>query len=401
MEVKCNSEIISKLDLDEQFIYFSYNKYRGIKELSNGNFILLFENIFYYINSKTFRVLNIGESLKKYFCENTSFSYIEEINEQLVGIISNNYVLIVQINNKEAKLFQEITIKANILKSFKSENLIIINEYIEEKEKNLNILHYYTYDKNLKYQLKAKEEINFKKFANTEIAYYNLFNYITNIKKFKNGKIYLFTLSSIPFEENQNFDSLYRSFYERDCILFLNIYLYENKELTEIYNRKYKKHFIYSNNFYESNFNDFLKIWYDENLLIDEKSNKIAFISVHLSRLIIVDIQEKKAKRIKIDIEDFKSSFYDKKSNLWYFVQANEDFQIQRIILYKLSEESLYLIKIIHLPYYFNDICITKKGYLLGVAKNTLTIYSFYQHLERYAPTRIIQTSLCLLNISI
>ena len=93
MEVKCNSEIISKLDLDEQFIYFSYNKYRGIKELSNGNFILLFENIFYYINSKTFRVLNIGESLKKYFCENTSFSYIEEINEQLVGIISNNYVL--------------------------------------------------------------------------------------------------------------------------------------------------------------------------------------------------------------------------------------------------------------------------------------------------------------------
>ena len=397
LEVKSNSEIISKLDLNGTM----YFRYIDIKELTNGNFILLFENEFYYINSRTFKILNIDESLKKYFC-GAFFSYLEEINEELIGLISNKFVLIAQINNKEAKFFQEIKIKANILKSFPFENLIVINEYIEEKEKKINILHFYTYDKNLKFQLKAKEEINFNNFSkDEEIGNYNLFNCITNIKKFKNGKTYLFTLNSIPYEENQNFDSQYMSFYERDCMLFLNIYLYENKELTEIYSKKYIKHFTYSDSFDESDFSDFLKIWYDENLFIDEKNNKIVFMCRDLSRLISVSIEEKKSKRKKLNNISFKSSFYDKKSNLWYCLAGNENLEQQVIRIFKLSGEIFYDIKNIYLPYYFDDILLTKKGYLLAIGKNIYTYYSFVHHLGRYAPNRIINTSLCLLNISI
>ena len=396
LERKSNSEIISKLDLNGTM----YFRYIDIKELTNGNFILLFENEFYYINSRTFKILNIDESLKKYFC-GALFSYLEEINEELLGIISNKFVLIVQINNKEAKLFQEIKIKANILKSFPFENLIVINEYIEEKEKKINILHFYTYDKNLKFQLKAKEEINFNNFSkDEEIGNYNLFNCITNIKKFKNGKTYLFTLNSIPYEENQNFDSQYMSFYERDCMLFLNIYLYENKELTEIYSKNYIKHFTYSDSFDESDFSDFLKIWYDENLFIDEKNNKIVFMCRDLSEFISFSIEEKKSKRKKLKNIGYKSSFYNKKSNLWYCLAGDENLETQVIKTFKISEKIFYGINI-YLPYYFEDILLTKKGYLLAVGKNIYTYYSFVHHLGRYAPNRIINTSLCLLNISI
>jgi len=34
-----------------------------------------------------------------------------------------------------------------MLQSFPSENLIVINEYINEKDKKFNILNYYSYDK--------------------------------------------------------------------------------------------------------------------------------------------------------------------------------------------------------------------------------------------------------------
>ena len=44
------SEIILKLDLNENMFRFI-----DFKELTNGNFILLFENRFYYINSRTFK----------------------------------------------------------------------------------------------------------------------------------------------------------------------------------------------------------------------------------------------------------------------------------------------------------------------------------------------------------
>ena len=87
------------------------------------------------------------------------------------------------------------------MRSFPSENLIVINEYINEKDKKLNILHYYTYDKYLKFELKTREEINFQLLLKEEkienVENYELFYWITNIKKFKNGKLYLFSLSSI------------------------------------------------------------------------------------------------------------------------------------------------------------------------------------------------------------
>ena len=84
-----------------------------------------------------FKILNLNESIKKY----SGFKFFEEINNELIGTTANNFVLIVQINNKEVKFFQEIEIKAGMLKSFPNENLIIINEY--EEEKWINLLNYY------------------------------------------------------------------------------------------------------------------------------------------------------------------------------------------------------------------------------------------------------------------
>ena len=72
-KVNYNSEIILKLDLNENM----YLGFIDIKELTNGNFILLFENRFYYINSRTFKILTIDESLN---FNGASFSYIKEIN---------------------------------------------------------------------------------------------------------------------------------------------------------------------------------------------------------------------------------------------------------------------------------------------------------------------------------
>jgi len=159
--LRANSEIITILHFNE--LYYSF---KTIKELKNGNFLLLFGDALYYICSKTFKKLEVDKSLNKYY--NERFSYFEEINEELIGIISKNFVLIFQINKTELKFVQEIKIKAKVLRSFPSENLIVINEYINEKDKNLNILNYYTYDKNLIFQLKTREEINFQHLLKEE-----------------------------------------------------------------------------------------------------------------------------------------------------------------------------------------------------------------------------------------
>ena len=84
-----------------------------------------------------------------------------------------------------------------------------------------------------------------KKILNKEIkqfCYY--FNLIGNIKKLKNGKILFFTISTILFEEKHYMDFLDGSFYERDCEIFLNIYSYENKELSLIYKYNYSQHYV-------------------------------------------------------------------------------------------------------------------------------------------------------------
>ena len=399
-DIKCNSEIISLINLDEPFIFYGDINYVDIKELKSGNFLVLFLNKFYCINCKTFKFLNIDESLNKYFGLSSQFSYIEEINKELVGLISKNFVLIVQINDKEVKFFQEIEIKAEIIKSFPNENLIIINEYDEKKR--LNTLYYYNiYDKNLKYQLKTKEEFNFQKFAieKLDIKLFDYYNLITNIKKFKNGKIFFFTISAIPLKCYEGEDEMNVSITEIDSHLFLNVYLYENKELTIIYKINYSQHISFYYNILESEFGDFLKIWRDENLLINEKDETITFFHKNRARIVTINIGQKNAKRMKF--EDSKKCLFDKQSNCFYIIRSDENLEFQKIMLYKMIEDQYFLIKIIHLPYFFNDFLLTKKGYLLGVAKNVLTIYSFYHHLARYAPTRTINTSLCLFNASV
>jgi len=86
------------------------------------------------------------------------------------------------------------------------------------------------------------------------------FNYIGNIKKLKNGKIIFFTINMAIFNEKRNTEDLFKSFYESDADVFLNIYFYENKELSLIYQKIYPEHFIYGLDIFESNFDTTLKI---------------------------------------------------------------------------------------------------------------------------------------------
>ena len=396
-----SSKIISLLHLDENFIFSDF--YIDIKELKNGNFFILFKNNFFYINSRTFKILNIDKSLRKYCGFLADFSKIEEINKELIGIISKKSVLIVKINNKEAKLFQEIEIKAKMLKSFPKENLIIINEYIDEPKKKINILNYYIYDTNLKYQLQKKKEINFQKFKieNINIEDFDLFNCITNMKKFKNGKVFFFTLSDMLLEENRTFDSMYRSLYERKVKIILNIYLYENQELIQLYKKMYTKSFIYYEYLSESSeFAEFLNFWSDQNILMNEKDEIISFYIPDAIRYVEVYIKEKTSKRQKFK-NYFKKLIIDKKK-LYFFLHNPPSLQqFQEIVLFKYEFPHFDLVKHIFAPYCFEDILITKKGYLLGVANKIITNYSFSSFFNKYLPKVNVNTTLCLLNIPI
>ena len=102
----------------------------------------------------------------------------------------------------------------------------------------------------------------------------NNFNYISNIKKLKNGKMILFTFSTLLFEEEEKFDDLNRSFYERECGIILDIYLYENKELSLIFRKKYEQSFIYDDDISDSyDYNRIPQIWSDRNIRINEEDN--------------------------------------------------------------------------------------------------------------------------------
>ena len=88
---------------------------------------------------------------------------------------------------------------------------------------------------------------------------------------------------------------------------------------------------------------------------------------------------------------------YDDKAK-FYFIERNNGLDEQMISIF--DSDGLFIKNII-LPYYFSDIIYLKKGYLLGVIKNTLTVYSFYHHLGRYATSKSVHTNLCLLKYSI
>ena len=291
-----------------------------------------------------------------------------------------------------------------MLQSFPSENLIVINEYINEKDKKLNILNYYTYDKNLKFQLKTREEINFQYLLKEEnlenIEEYELFYCITNVKKFKNGKLYLFTLSSILLEENQKFDNMDNSFYETDYKITLNIYLYENKQLTTIYKTNYKKPFFYYEDINESDYNVFLNIWNDENLIINGKDEKILFLHHDLNRTVVVDPVTKIVKRKKYDINyKCKLWVYNKKSNTYYLV-INIDNNNQVVESFQLFQYRIVNVKAYAFPFFFSNILLTKKGHLLGMVERVFKYYNYSPFFEKYIPQIITFPSLCLLNIS-
>ena len=291
-----------------------------------------------------------------------------------------------------------------MLQSFPSENLIVINEYINEKDKKLNILYYYTYDKNLKFEFKTKEEINFQHLLKEEnienIENYELVYCITNIKKFKNGKLYLFSLSTIYLEEKRNFDEMGYSFYEDDYNITLNIYLYENKQLTEIYKNNYIKSFYYYEDINESDYVEFINIWNDENLIIFEKDEKILFLDGNLNCIIIVNIATKKLKTIKYNLE-YKCKFliYNKKSNTYYLL-LNIDNNIQTFQSFQLSQDKQVNKKTFAFPFYFSNFLITKNGYLLGMVKRIFKYYNYSPFFQKYIPQTISFPSLCLINIS-
>ena len=216
--------------------------------------------------------------------------------------------------------------------------------------------------------------------------------------KFKNGKIILFTVSTILGEENQNFDDLYRSFYERDVEILLNIYFYENKELSVIFKKNYVKHFIYDEDFLDSDYTEkILDFWNDKNIRINEVDKTICFFIPDLYKYFLVNFETQKVNRIKFQNMNCKINyFYDKKSKFYFMIKII-DSKFQLICIYDFNKP----LKNIYLPYYFSQIFPTKKGYLLGVVQNTLTVYSFYHHLGRYAPSQTIHTTLCLLKYSI
>lgn len=133
-----NTEVITMLKLKETFRSPCLNNYIDIQELNDDYFFILFDDIFYCININTFKILKNNESLQKYIGnENKIFNYFGRIADNLIGIISSDLLLIVKYDNNEVTLFQEISIKASIFKSFPSENLILINEAINEKKQKI------------------------------------------------------------------------------------------------------------------------------------------------------------------------------------------------------------------------------------------------------------------------
>ena len=190
------------------------------------------------------------------------------------------------------------------------------------------------------------------------------------------------------------------SFYEIDYNITLNIYLYENKQLTEIFKKNYTKSFYYSEDIDESDYADFLKIWNDENLIINEKDEIILFLDKNLNSVFFVNIATKIVKKIKYDIT-LKSKFwiYNKKSNTYYIV-LNADNNNQVVDLFQLFQERKVHKKAIAFPFFFSNILLTKKGYLLGMAERVFQYYIYSPFFRKYIPQILIYPSLCLINIS-
>ena len=394
-----NTEVITMLQLKETFKSPFLNNYIDIQELNKDYFFILFDNIFYCINSTKFKILKNNESLQKYFSkEDKLFNYFEKINDNLIGIISSDFLLIVKYDNKEVTFFQEISIKASIFKSFPSENLIIINEYIHKKDKKLNALYYYVYDeKKSKYQFQIKENINFIKFGEKLSKCCFHFNYIGNIKKLKNGKIIFFTISMVIFDEKKNTDDLFRSFYESDGDVFLHIYFYENKELSLIYQKIYTEHFIYGQDIFESNLDATLKIWNDRNIKIDEEDKEICFFIPSLYKYMKINFGTKVNKIKKFEPGEMKMNYFYDDNSKFYFNILSNGLDAQTIVVI----DSKKIIKHLFLPYYFSKIIPINKGYLLGVIQNTLIAYSYHPGFDKYTPTRSVHTNICLLKYSI
>ena len=319
----------------------------------------------------------------------------------MIGIITEEFVLIIQYNKNEVKFFQIIEIKAKFLESFDSGNLIIFNERNNEENKK-NILHYYIYDEKLKYKFESKEEIKFDDINKDEnIDDYELYNSIANIKKLDDTTYIFFTQSSIPHEEVENKDANSMSFYERDYDLTLKIYLYENKtkKLNKIYEFSYKLHCIYSDPFFPENseYSYFLKTWNNENIYINE-NDEIIFFLLNCSIFEKVNIKSNDLSKSTLfnKMKNVKSFFYDKKTNLFYIEKADDITFRHQILVYE-DKDKINLINKIYSPYFLVDYLRTKSGKILGVTLNTVTYYEYSYLWGDYVPTKREYLCLCSL----
>ena len=392
---RLNTELINTMYLKD--LYYDYY---SIVELNNGNIFMILRHKLYYFDFKYYKQLKIDESLTKYFSVAITFLYSEVINEELIGIITEEFVLIIQYNKNEVKFFQIIEIKAKFLGSFDSGNLIIFNE--RNKENKNNILHYYIYDEKLKYKFESKEEIKFDDINKDEnIDDYELYNYIANIKKLDDTTYIFFTQSSIPHEEVENIDANNMSFYERDYDLTLKIYLYENKtkKLNKIYEFSYKLHCIYSDPFFPENseYCYFLKTWNNENIYINE-NDEIIFFLLNCSILEKVNIKSNDLSKSTLfnKMKNVKSFFYDKKTNLFYIEKADENTLRHQILVYE-DKDKINLINRIYSPYFLVDWLRTKSGMILGVTLNKVTYYEYSYLWGDYVPIEREYICLCSL----
>ena len=393
---RLNTELINTMYLKDL-----YDDYYSIVELNNGNIFMILRHKFYYFDFKSYKQLKIDESLTKYFSAAITFLYSEVVNDELIGIITEEFVLIIQYNKNEVKFFQIIEIKAKFLGSFDSGNLIIFNERNKEEDKK-NILHYYIYDEKLKYKFESKEEIKFDDINKDEnIDDYELYNSIANIKKLDDTTYIFFTQSSIPHEEVENKDANSMSFYERDYDLTLKIYLYENKtkKLNKIYEFSYKLHCIYSDPFFPENseYSYFLKTWNNENIYINE-NDEIIFFLLNCSIFEKVNIKSNDLSKSTLfnKMKNVKSFFYDKKTNLFYIEKADDITFRHQILVYE-DKDKINLINKIYSPYFLVDCLRTKSGKILGVTLNTVTYYEYSYLWGDYVPTKRDYLCLCSL----
>jgi len=90
---------------------------------------------------------------------------------------------------------------------------------------------------------------------------------------------------------------------------------------------------------------------------------------------------------------------YNKKSNIYYLV-INIGNNIQVVELFQLVDDKKVNKKLIAFPFFFSNILLIKKGYLLGMVEKVFKYYNYSPFFKKYIPQIITYPTLCLINIS-